>query len=280
MPYKFTSKELDPETGLYYYGARYYDAQLSRWVSTDPALNEYLPVPPNNDKAKERNKNLPGMGGVFNSTNINLYHYVTNNPVKYYDPDGRFVASVSGLLIGMAAGGASALLQGNELGSREFWAGVAAGGTSGLIVGLAVDSVATFGITGVAATALVVGAGTVGGGVSSVVESGITGEQINALNVACDALIGGVSAYAGVRVGRNIVNKFEQQFFRNLSDKNSALYKAMTKTLGGTKEAMNILKSSKFKQMLATKGADFALGWVTDVLQDKANPKLNTTKSK
>ena len=31
-PYKFTAKEYDEETGLYYYGARYYDAKLSRWV--------------------------------------------------------------------------------------------------------------------------------------------------------------------------------------------------------------------------------------------------------
>ena len=44
LPYKFTGKERDEETGLYYYGARYLDAQYSRWSSTDPALGEYIPA--------------------------------------------------------------------------------------------------------------------------------------------------------------------------------------------------------------------------------------------
>ena len=43
LPYKFTAKELDEETGFYYYGARYLDPKYSRWISTDPALEEYIP---------------------------------------------------------------------------------------------------------------------------------------------------------------------------------------------------------------------------------------------
>jgi RHS repeat-associated protein len=35
-PFLFNSKELDEETGLYYYGARYYDPKTSLWLSTDP----------------------------------------------------------------------------------------------------------------------------------------------------------------------------------------------------------------------------------------------------
>ena len=35
MPYKFNGKEFDEETGLYYYGARYYDPRVSLWISTD-----------------------------------------------------------------------------------------------------------------------------------------------------------------------------------------------------------------------------------------------------
>ena len=92
-PYKFTAKEYDEETGLYYYGARYYDAKLSRWVSADPPLSrgDYLPVPPVSDKAKEHNSKLPGMGGVFNSINIDGYQYAGQNPVKYYDSDGNVI---------------------------------------------------------------------------------------------------------------------------------------------------------------------------------------------
>ncbi len=89
LPYRFTGKELDSETGLYYYGARYLDAKYSRWLSCDPALGEYIPHAPISDEAKKHNQNLSGMGGVFNTVNMNLYHYAGNNPVKYTDPDGR-----------------------------------------------------------------------------------------------------------------------------------------------------------------------------------------------
>ena len=89
IPYRFTGKERDKETGLYYYGARYLDPRDSRWLSVDPALGEYVPVAPVNDEAKKHNQNLPGMGGVFNTVNLHVYHYAGNNPVKYVDPDGK-----------------------------------------------------------------------------------------------------------------------------------------------------------------------------------------------
>ncbi|MFC3161020.1 RHS repeat-associated core domain-containing protein [Chryseobacterium arachidis] len=40
-PYKFNAKELDEDTGLYYYGARYYNPRLSIWYGVDPLAEKY-----------------------------------------------------------------------------------------------------------------------------------------------------------------------------------------------------------------------------------------------
>jgi RHS repeat-associated protein len=88
-PFRFTGKERDGETGLYYYGARYLNPQTSMWLSADPAMGEYIPQAPVNDDIRKQNQNLPGMGGVFNYMNLHVYHYAGNNPVKLTDPDGR-----------------------------------------------------------------------------------------------------------------------------------------------------------------------------------------------
>jgi RHS repeat-associated protein len=90
-PFRFTGKERDGETGLYYYGARYLNPQTSMWLSADPAMGEYIPQAPINDDIRKQNQNLPGMGGVFNYVNLHAYHYAGNNPVKLTDPDGRDV---------------------------------------------------------------------------------------------------------------------------------------------------------------------------------------------
>ena len=95
LPFRFTGKEMDEETGLYYYGARYLDPKYSRWLSGDPALGDYIPNAPIDDEAKKHNENLPGMGGVYNIVNLHLYHYAGNNPVKYTDPDGRDIDTVT-----------------------------------------------------------------------------------------------------------------------------------------------------------------------------------------
>src|SRR6266545_3544432 len=74
MPYLFNGKELDVATGLYYYGARYYDPHLSQWVSTDPILQQYMLGSPN--------------GGVFTTLNLGLYAYTHNSPIDLLDPNG------------------------------------------------------------------------------------------------------------------------------------------------------------------------------------------------
>ena len=60
--YKFTSKELDNETSYTYFGARYYDADLSIWLSVDPMSDKYPSLSP--------------------------YCYTADNPVVLVDPNG------------------------------------------------------------------------------------------------------------------------------------------------------------------------------------------------
>ena len=78
-PYKFNGKELDEESGLYYYGARYYDPRISIWASVDPLIYDgtYLAEKHNN--------------GFLNSFNHSSYSYCYQNPVNYYDPNGKQV---------------------------------------------------------------------------------------------------------------------------------------------------------------------------------------------
>ena len=139
LPYKFTAKELDEETGLYYYGARYLDPKYSMWLSTDPALGEYIPQAPINDEARNYNQNLPGLGGVFNSVNLNLYHYAANNPVKYTDPDGEVAFCVVTAAIGAVVGaGVAAYSSYKKTGKVDGWnvlEGAVIGGTAGFVFG-------------------------------------------------------------------------------------------------------------------------------------------------
>jgi len=54
-------------------------------------MGEYIPQAPVNDEAKKRNKNLPGMGGIYNTVNMHVYHYAENNPIAMTDPDGNYI---------------------------------------------------------------------------------------------------------------------------------------------------------------------------------------------
>lgn len=143
LPFRFTGKEFDDETGLYYYGARYLDPKTSRWLSTDPALGEYMPDASVSEEARKQNGNLPGMGGIFNIVNMQLYHYAGNNPVKYTDPDGRIVNLVTGAVaaaIGAGIGAGIAMASGasgNEIAAAAV-GGAVYGGMAGLSMGVSI----------------------------------------------------------------------------------------------------------------------------------------------
>jgi len=66
VKYKYTGQEEDPETGLYYYNARYYDPILGRFISADSIV-----------------------GNPRDPQDLNRYTYANNNPLKYTDPTGH-----------------------------------------------------------------------------------------------------------------------------------------------------------------------------------------------
>ncbi len=78
--YLFTGKEKDA-TGLYYYGARYYDPEIGRFVTRDP----YTSLP---DDPRVISNSAGAYAGPTNPQKLNRYSYAGNNPVRFNDPSG------------------------------------------------------------------------------------------------------------------------------------------------------------------------------------------------
>lgn len=72
IAYLFAGKELDKETALYYFGARYYDARTSVWQSADPAISTFGPG---------QTPDASMLAGHFT--------YTQGRPTRMIDPDGR-----------------------------------------------------------------------------------------------------------------------------------------------------------------------------------------------
>jgi RHS repeat-associated protein len=75
----YTGREWDGETGQYYYRARYYDARVGRFLSTDPI--------------------------GFTAGDANLYRYVGNSPTNFTDPSGLLSSAQQAALLSIAVYG-------------------------------------------------------------------------------------------------------------------------------------------------------------------------------
>jgi RHS repeat-associated protein len=110
--YFFTGKKLDDETGLYFYGARYYNPAVGRFITPDPTIQH------------------PG-----DPQDLNRYSYCRNNPVNLVDPTGlgwfkKFIDKWAGLF-GLAGG----LIKGIVTGDWSTLRNMAIAGTMGFIFG-------------------------------------------------------------------------------------------------------------------------------------------------
>ena len=94
-----TGKERDAESGLDYFGARYYGSALGRMTSPDPHSGTML--------------------HVINPQRWNMYAYAMNNPLSYVDPDGRDAIAVGFKTLAAGAGHA-ALISVRRDGSATF----------------------------------------------------------------------------------------------------------------------------------------------------------------
>ena len=122
------------------------DPKYSMWISTDPALGDYIPKVPINEEAKKHNQNLPGMGGVFNHINGDLYAYAGNNPVKYTDPDGNSFFLVTGGIgagIGAIYGAVKSYKDTGSIDWKEVGKDALIGGAIGLGAGAATSLLLT-----------------------------------------------------------------------------------------------------------------------------------------
>ncbi len=106
VKHKFTGQGLDDETGLYYYGARYYDPQLGRFISPDSIVQ-----------------------APFDPQTLNRYSYCRNNPVYFVDPNGHDFG-LSAIIIGAAIGALMAGIQ-SDWDVQAMAMGAAAGAITG-----------------------------------------------------------------------------------------------------------------------------------------------------
>jgi RHS repeat-associated protein len=176
----YTGRELDVETGLYYYRARYYDPAVGRFVSEDPI--------------------------GFSAGDTNLYRYVGNNATNYTDPSGEVVpllaigaallsAGLTGATIGGTIGFARGAAQSIDSDRRNrilSWDSIGSAYINGLIGGVKGAAVG-FGV-GVGVTAL--GLGAISLGVPAMVVGGI-GATLATVSVGAGVISAGVNISQG-----------------------------------------------------------------------------------
>ena len=133
----YTGRELDSETGLYYYRARYFDPALGRFISEDPI--------------------------GFSAGDTNLYRYVGNNATNYTDPSGEFVQAAPAAIFGAIAGGLYTIA--NDLETGNFNLGTFGRVAEGAVVGAFVGAAFSVGIGAFAAGATTVFGTSVAGAV-------------------------------------------------------------------------------------------------------------------
>jgi RHS repeat-associated protein len=106
--YRFSSKEVHVNSGMYYYGFRFYDPNLQRWINADP-LGDFA-APPYTTRhllsevefnpATELNEEM--ILEALTQANGNLHTGIGNNPINKLDPDGLILGNIVAGIFGGA----------------------------------------------------------------------------------------------------------------------------------------------------------------------------------
>ncbi|MBI5224542.1 RHS repeat-associated core domain-containing protein [Candidatus Micrarchaeota archaeon] len=190
----YTGKELDSESGLYYYGARYYNPVIGQFTQPDTIIpNPYDPQ------------------------SLNRYSYVLNNPYKYTDPTGHCAedacvgeAIIAGAGIGALFGmGSSILTQLYFTGKVDLaqvgHSTIVGGAAGGAGAAAAVYGVIAFGSSALASVGVGASSGIVGGQVASASSNVLNGEDFtkglfNPNQMVGDGALGGIAGVIGYKL--------------------------------------------------------------------------------
>jgi RHS repeat-associated protein len=193
---QFTQKERDIETGLDYFGARYYSSIHGRFTSVDP----YDPVTlgESNDGRNHY---------ILQPQNWNRYTYGSNNPHKYVDPDGKnpLLAALGGAVIGGVIGGgfeaAKALYRGESLTDPKVLRRIGAKALNETVFGAVVGLTGNIAAGSAAASMATAAAGSVAGGiVERAVDGDDSTEVFGVSEIGVDALAGATAGFVSNKV--------------------------------------------------------------------------------
>ncbi len=177
--YRYSGKERDNSTGLYYYGARYYASWLGRWLKPDP-------------------------GGAIDG--MNLYAFVGGNPISKIDNDGHIglwaaLATTAGIAATLGTGVIGGLRTGNGLGNTSgatmgAIAGVVGATVGGLLVGASAPVIATAALaTAAAGVAGAISGGSVGRTAMDLADNG-SSIRTSTVGALSSAVAGGLLGFA------------------------------------------------------------------------------------
>jgi len=163
---------------LYYYGARYYDPEIGRFISPDSIVQDYT-----------------------NPQTLNRYSYCINNPLIYVDPSGHFFIIddiLIGAAIGAIIGGTTSAITGGDV-LQGMLLGAVSGAVFAGVSGVVGESIAHAGIAGGVGppTAGMAAAGQIGGGMAGGAAAGAASAAISGSNVGQGALVGGIAGGLG-----------------------------------------------------------------------------------